>query len=304
MSVLVTGSAGLIGERVVRALSDRGADVIGVDPAEPARQSADCLQIVGDAGDLDLALRIMDQHGVDTLIVLGYVMHQLFEPDFRDMSAAIRANVLGIANLFEAAVKLNLRRVVLASSIGVYGPQERYGNRPVTEQDFVSPPSLYGQLKALNESVAEWYRDHWSLDVVAVRSAAVLGSRSPLWPADLLNPVARGGTGRAIFSAQMPTNLVWVDDLAQLFAGLGLAERLDHSVYNASGSETTVGEVAAIAAAQIPGATFEFPADGEVSPGYPTNVSSSRAHTELNWTPLPLESAVGMHLEEAAAVAR
>ena len=53
------------------------------------------------------------------------------------MALGVTVNLLGMVNMFEAAVRHKLTRLVFTSSETVYGAsQEVYGDRPVSEDDF------------------------------------------------------------------------------------------------------------------------------------------------------------------------
>lgn len=299
MAVLVTGSAGFVGAHVLKSLADRGAEVVGLDVVKRPSAPTGVTQLVGDVGRLDQVMDAFVEHDVDRAIVLGYVMAPLMDPAFRDMVGAVRTNLLGVTNVLEAARLLKLKRVVFASTAGVYGPQSMYGERPVGEDDPTSPRSIYAQMKLMNERVASWYRSRHGLDVVIVRAAAILGAYNTMWPAKLLNPVVRGETGKIKFGDDMKTNLVWVDDLATLYASVALAESVPHEIYNASGWDTSVAEVAAIAGQRLPGAKFAFGDRGGPEPTYPVSYDNSRARNDFDWSPAPLEEAVGLHLEQA-----
>src|SRR5437879_358972 len=76
---------------------------------------------------------------------------------------AVNVNVLGMVNMFEAALRHRLARLVFTSSETVYGAsQARYGERPVTEHDFCAPADhffTYGVMKLLDEFMAQKFME-------------------------------------------------------------------------------------------------------------------------------------------------
>jgi dTDP-L-rhamnose 4-epimerase len=123
MTLLVTGGAGFIGGAVVTAALERGehvrvldslrADVHGGEPALDPRVE----QLRGDVRDADAVGRALD--GVDA------VCHQAAKVglgvDFSDAPDYVGSNDLGTAVLLAEMTRAGVRRLVLASSMVVYG---------------------------------------------------------------------------------------------------------------------------------------------------------------------------------------
>src|SRR3989304_2421912 len=70
-------------------------------------------------------------------------------------TVAVRRNVLGMDNCFEAARICGIKRVVYASSLAVYGRQSDFGDRPLTEEDDRKGTGVYSLSKIFNEHQAE-----------------------------------------------------------------------------------------------------------------------------------------------------
>lgn len=124
MTALVTGGAGLIGSHIVDALLERGEQVRILDSLHPqthrsGRPSwvpADVELIEGDVRDSDALARAL--RGVET------VFHQAAFGGFTaDISEYFDVNVTGTARIFDviAEERLNVRKVVAASSQAIYG---------------------------------------------------------------------------------------------------------------------------------------------------------------------------------------
>lgn len=124
-TVLITGGAGFIGRHVTQCLLERGHRVRILDPLieqvhagqQPADLPDDAELILGDVRDhdaLDAALK-----GVDSVIHLaaevgvGQSMYAI--------ERYVSVNDLGTAALFQSLIPRNIRRVVVASSMSIYG---------------------------------------------------------------------------------------------------------------------------------------------------------------------------------------
>lgn len=147
--VLVTGARGFIGRTVCRYLSAMGvAYVMAVRTPEADGQEGHAA-VVGDlaAADWDEALA-----GVDSIVHLAGRAHVLHPREPSDPTPYVVANVHVTRRLCDAAARAKVRRIVLASSIKVYGESTRKG-RPFRAGDAASPRDAYAQSKAEAERV-------------------------------------------------------------------------------------------------------------------------------------------------------
>ncbi len=173
---LVTGGAGFIGSNLVRTLLELGETVRVLDDFSTGRRQnlADILGqielIEGSICDADEVRRACE--GVD------YCLHQAAIPSvtrsIEDPCRSNQANVEGTINVFLAAQKAGVKRVVFASSSAVYGDSEAV---PVSESSPLRPISPYGVTKASDEMYARVFSDLYGVDIVGLRYFNVFGPR-------------------------------------------------------------------------------------------------------------------------------
>ena len=157
--VLVTGAAGAIGSRLRADLAGvypllRLSDRAPLDPAGPGEEV-----MQADLTDLAACERICA--GMEGVVHLGG------QPVEADWDTVLQANISGCYNLFEAARRQGVRRVVFASTNHVIGfyPRETRIDHQVPPR----PDSRYGVSKAFGEALGRFYADKYGLGVLCIR---------------------------------------------------------------------------------------------------------------------------------------
>jgi nucleoside-diphosphate-sugar epimerase len=300
MTVLVLGSSGLVGRRLVARLAASGTAVVAADVA-PVPETGERLPFNVtyervDTTRLDQLLDVVQRHTVSEVALLSYIMGPLMSPEHRDILSACAVNVTGVANVLEAARLSTVRRVVFFSTVGTYGPQSLYGERLVNEDDVQAPTSMYGRMKLLDESLCERYGALYDLDVVRLRPSAILGPGSTIWPSRLIEPVAVGQRGLVQWGVDKRDNVVAVDDLVVLLAAILRADTVGHRTYLASAHNVSMRELADAVLAVVPDAEIEFPTP-ERQPTYPQWFDNTRAVHEFDWQITPLVESVRLHVD-------
>lgn len=158
-TVLITGAAGGIGTRLRQLLRGVYSDLRLSDVRRPDDLRADETFAAADLADAAEVARIVQ--GVDGIVHLGG--HSLEGA----WDTILQSNIIGCYNLFEAAHRAGVKRVVFASSnhaVGFYPRQRKIG---VDEP--VRPDSRYGVSKAFGEAVGALYAYKHGMRVTSIR---------------------------------------------------------------------------------------------------------------------------------------
>ncbi len=156
--VLVTGSAGAVGQMVCAELARRGHEVRGLDRV-PTHGMPDAR--VGDVTDAASVRAAIS--GCDTVIHLAAE-----RDDAPFLEVLLEPNVVGLFTVMNAAREAAVRRVILASSVQVVGRWPRDGGHAIAV-DETNPGNHYALTKHWAEDLGAMYARHFGLSVLAVR---------------------------------------------------------------------------------------------------------------------------------------
>ena len=262
MSILVIGAAGFIGPRLIRKLVARGETVVGMDLnlTSTGAGPIPCPMVRGDITQFEDVMRTVLEVKPERLINLAYGLgagegnpHQV-----------MRLDVLGMDNCFEAARLTGVRRVVYASSVAVSGQQSHFGERLATEDDPVYGTSQYAMHKIFNEFQARKYVKNYGMSITGVRPANVTGPdkvRGSVDHVQLMVEAARGKPVRLPKKGYMRL-LIHVEDIAEVFMRVLLADKPKYDLYNSGGIPASLGELADVVRGFIPDAQISFAEEG------------------------------------------
>jgi UDP-glucuronate 4-epimerase len=174
MPVFVIGGTGFIGYRLVRRLVARGETVTCMDSNLEAHSFVDlgtsvsCIR--GDVARFEDVLGAMTAAKADRVVNLAYLIGGNYPPHL-----ALRINILGTDNCFEAARRLGVKHTVYAGSFAPNGKQSNYGDRDVTEDDPLHGEYQYARHKIMNEWQALDYAEKYAMCITGIRAAYVTG---------------------------------------------------------------------------------------------------------------------------------
>ena len=149
MAVLVTGGAGYIGSHMVLELVDAGEKVVVLDDLSTGfRWSVpqEAALVVGDVGDGALVSRLIDEHGIDS--IMHFAAKIVVPESVTDPLSYYFNNTVKSRALIETAVSRGIRNFVFSSTAAVYGNAEA----PLLTEDMpLSPINPYGRSKLMSE---------------------------------------------------------------------------------------------------------------------------------------------------------
>jgi nucleoside-diphosphate-sugar epimerase len=153
MRVAVTGGSGKLGRSVVRGLSADGHEVTNLDRAGVRGPGFAAVELRNYGEVVDVLLGLEDRHtGFDAVVHLAAIPAPGLVPD----AATFENNMLATYNVFQAARRAGIKRIVYASSETVLGLPFDVDPPylPVDEEYPARPESTYSLVKHLEEQMA------------------------------------------------------------------------------------------------------------------------------------------------------
>jgi UDP-glucose 4-epimerase len=299
--ILVTGGAGFIGSWVTHQLALWGHEVAVLDDLSGGyRQnlSPDVPFWKADLTNEEEVSAAVSHHRPEVIVhAAAYAAEGLSHWMRR---YCYTQNLIGWANLANAAVRHDVRRIVACSSMAVYGPQEP----PFTEQMVPQPADPYGAAKAAMEVDLRALSEVHGIEWMVVRPHNVYGPRQNLadpyrnvvaifmrqaLAGDPLTVFGDGGQVRA-FS--------FVDDVARVIARCATDDACE--VLNVGGEEPiTIRELAdrVLAATGSSSEVVHLPPRHEVRDAFCEHRALRRLYGR--WEPTPMEVGLGQMAEWA-----
>lgn len=168
LRVLVTGSSGRLGKRLIDALANRGHEAVGLDLV--ARRSTD---VIASILDRDSLATVMRDGRFDGVIHCA----ALHRPQLASRSAEFAGvNVVGTRNLLELATAAGIPRFVYTSTTAVmtdlsFAPGTIRRAHWLTEETEPRPSDIYGQTKLAAEAACHEWHARTGMNIVILRPA-------------------------------------------------------------------------------------------------------------------------------------
>ena len=183
--IFFTGGSGKAGRHVIPYLLNQGYRVLNVDLLPLHHPGVDNLHAdITDSGQMFNAmtsyvgldeLELGAMPSFDAVVHFAAVPRILLKPD----NETFRVNTIGTYNVIEAAVKLGIKKIIIASSETTYGVCFSDGKTdphslPLEEDYDIDPMDSYGLSKLVNEKTARSFQRRSGFDIYALRIGNVI----------------------------------------------------------------------------------------------------------------------------------
>ena len=174
MRITVTGGAGFIGSHLVDRLIEDGHTVQVIDNLYTGNKEF----VHSKAQFVELDIRDPKLYSVLEEFRPDYIFHEAAQTEvstsMSDPMLDCDINLIGLINLLNAAVKLDVKKFLRPSSAAVYGNLDTL---PLNEEMIGNPSSFYGLTKLTTEHYLRIYHEAFGLPYICYRYSNVFGPR-------------------------------------------------------------------------------------------------------------------------------
>lgn len=289
-SILITGAGGQIGSELTPALRARhGHEAViasgpkAVDHLEPPFE-------VLDVTDADRLEAVVEAHDIDEIYHLAAILSAKGE---QEPQLTYEVNVNGLYNVLEVARRHDLDRLVVPSTIAVFGADtpDHPGERTI-----LRPTTMYGISKVFLELLARYYHDRFGLDVRGVRLPGVLsyetrpGGGTTDYAVEAFYEAIESGAYTYFVREDTKLPMMYMPDAIDALIEVAHADGDElryRCEYNVGALEFTPAELTEAIREHIPAfeASYEPDERQAIADSWPDTVDDTAAREDWGWSP-------------------
>ncbi len=293
--ILVTGAVGQIGSELTLELRRRfGAENViatgrKTEPSAELRDSGPFHFI--DVTSIASVEEIVKKYAIDTVYHMAAILSAVGE---KNPQLCWRVNMDGTLNILELGLKYEMARIVIPSSIAVWGAGVPLDATP--QESVLKPTTMYGVTKVCGELLGDYYVRRFGLDVRGLRYPGIIsyetlpgGGTTDYAVAIYYEAVDKGRytcfvrEDTRLPMMYMPDAIAGTIQLAEADFG----KLRHHCDFNHAAMSFTAGELAAAIRKYVPGFEVSYEPDDrqKIADSWPNSIDDSAAREEWGWRP-------------------
>jgi len=290
--ILITGAFGQIGSELVLRLKQEFGDsaVIPTDIKEPPIHKRNDNFNYLDVLDYDKLDTIVTRYEIDTIFHMAAILSALGE---RNPQLAYRVNLNGLINILEVARQNKVKKVIMPSSIAVFGPDAPKNNTP--NKTPLNPTTMYGVTKVAGEKLLQYYFMKYGIDTRSLRYPGIISSETAPgggttdYAVDLYVQAVAGKSYTCYIAEDTPLPFMYMPDAIKAIIDLSTAdpEKLSSRIYNVNAMRLTPQDIINSIRSQVPDFACTFKPDyrQKIAESWPHSIDDSQAKVDWGWKP-------------------
>ena len=292
--ILVTGAVGQIGTELVQALREKyGKEsvVAAGHVTKPTKEfrSSGPFRYLNVIDREQLAKLVVDEN-FDTIFHLASILSAVGE---LNPQLCYEVNTGGLYNVLEVGRKHRLERIIVPSSIAVFG----YGvpRRNTPNDTPLLPKTMYGITKVCEELLCNYYFSKYGVDTRSVRLPGVISSETKPgggttdYSVEMYYAAVEGKRYTCFVRKDTILPMIYMPDAIKALIDLAETDgsRLKHRVFNVNSMSFSTGELEDSIRKVIPDFRCDYRPDYRqaIADSWPMSLDDSAAREEWNWKP-------------------
>ncbi len=293
--ILITGANGQIGSELTLALRKKyGAEnVIASDirhnPPKAIAQSGP-YEVV-DVTKAETIRQQVIKYDIDTIFHLAAILSAVGE---RDPHLCWNVNMNGTMNVLDLGVKYEMARIIIPSSIAVWGKGVPRVNTP--QESVLKPTSMYGVTKVAGELLCDYYVHKYGLDCRGLRYPGIISSETlpgggtTDYAVEIYYEAVKKKNYNCFLREDTVLPMMYMPDCIKATIDLAEADVNNlkhHSDFNVAAMSFDPTTLAAEIKKHIPEFEITYNPDFRqaIADSWPQSIDDSSAREEWNWKP-------------------
>jgi nucleoside-diphosphate-sugar epimerase len=293
--ILVTGALGQIGSELVLALRHKYgvgnvvASDIRFNPSNPISNNGP-FEILDVTRPDDIG-NIIEKYSIDTIFHLAALLSAVGE---KDPVMCWNVNMNGTMNILNMCVKYDLLRVIIPSSIAVWG--HGVPKYDVPQESVLKPTSMYGVTKVAGELLCDYYVQKFGVDCRGLRYPGIISSETlpgggtTDYAVEIFYEAVKKNYYNCFLKADTELPMMYMPDCIKATIDLAEAEfenLVHHSDFNVASMTFDAQTLALEIKKHLPDFTIDYNPDfrQKIADSWPASIDDSAARAEWGWNP-------------------
>jgi len=293
--LLVTGAVCQIGSELTMELRKKYGNDNVVAMGRKTKPSDTLLNsgpfVFGDVTDISSLNEIIQKNDIDTVYHMAAILSAVGE---NNPQLAYNVNMNGLYNVLELARERNLVRVMVPSSIAVFGPESPQDNTP--QETVLRPTTMYGVTKVAGELLADYYFHRFGVDVRGLRYPGIISSETlpgggtTDYAVEIFYEAIKNKRYKCFVREDTVLPMMYMPDCIRgtiMLMEADLSRLKHHSDFNLAGLSFSAGDLANEIKKHIPEFVCEYEPDSrqKIADSWPSTLDDSAAREEWDWKP-------------------
>ncbi|HPF01062.1 MAG TPA: NAD-dependent epimerase/dehydratase family protein [Bacteroidales bacterium] len=293
--ILVIGAVGQIGSELTMALRNE----FGNDNVIASTRKTPPTDTVKNSGPFEFfdivdrprMTEVCKKYNVDAIVNMAAILSAVGE---QNPMMAWDINMNGLINVLEVAREMNMKQVLVPSSIAVFGPGTPLDCAP--QETVLKPTTMYGVTKVAGELLADYYVRKYNLDVRGLRYPGIIsyetlpGGGTTDYAVGIYFDAIKHGKYTCFVKEDTRLPMMYMPDCLKATIDLMKADfskLKHHSDFNVGAMSFSAGELAASIKKYIPSFEIEYKPDfrQNIADSWPNAVDDKAAREEWGWKP-------------------